>query len=184
MKKLKLEELGRKSIAEFKKTDKVPVIIVLDDVRSMFNVGSVFRTADAFLIEKIYLCGITPFPPHRDIHKTALGSTDSVDWEYKKDIYELLVMLKDSGYVIIGAEQTDSSINLSDLSLEKDLKHVIVFGNEVNGLSDNILDLIDHSVEIPQFGTKHSLNVSIAAGIFIYEICYKYIKKMPGLFRA
>ena len=179
MKKLKLEELGRINVNEFKKAKKVSVTIILDDVRSMFNVGSIFRTADAFLVEKIILCGITPTPPHRDIHKTALGATESVDWEYQKDIVSSVKTLKNIGYKIIGIEQTDESDFLDDFVPSADDKIAMILGNEVTGINNQVIKLLDKSLEIPQFGTKHSLNVSIAAGICIYKVCYNMIKKMP-----
>jgi 23S rRNA (guanosine2251-2'-O)-methyltransferase len=184
MKKLKLEELGRIDVNEFKNTRKVPVTIILDDVRSMFNVGSIFRTADAFLIEKILLCGITPTPPHRDIHKTALGATESVDWEYHKNVIDAVINLKRKGYKIYGIEQTDESIALDEVETNHNDKIAMILGNEVAGINNKVIELLDKSIEIPQFGTKHSLNVSIAAGICIYKVCYDMIKKMPDISQA
>ena len=169
MQKLKLDELNRKDISAFKKADKLPVVVALDDIRSMSNEGSVFRSSDAFLIEKIILCGITAQPPHRDIQKTALGATESVEWEYIQDINEAVQGLKNSGYCIIGVEQTDSSVLLTNWKIDKSKKYAFVFGNEVNGITEKVLPLLDYSLEIPQEGTKHSLNVSVAAGIVLFE---------------
>ncbi|USL96246.1 RNA methyltransferase [Riemerella anatipestifer] len=168
-KKLKLEELGRIDIETFKKTSKTPLVVVLDNIRSMHNVGALFRTADAFLIEKIVLCGITPQPPHREIHKAALGATESVDWIYQKDISEAIKELKTQGYNIIGVEQTTDSISLSDFEINPNQKYALVLGNEVEGLSDEALPLYDNFIEIPQLGTKHSLNVSVCGGIVIWS---------------
>ncbi|MEJ8597911.1 RNA methyltransferase [Riemerella anatipestifer] len=168
-KKLKLEELGRIDIETFKKTSKTPLVVVLDNIRSMHNVGALFRTADAFLIEKIMLCGITPQPPHREIHKAALGATESVDWVYQKDISEAIKELKTQGYNIIGVEQTTDSISLSDFEINPNQKYALVLGNEVEGLSDEALSLYDSFIEIPQLGTKHSLNVSVCGGIVIWS---------------
>ncbi|MDY3548638.1 RNA methyltransferase [Riemerella anatipestifer] len=168
-KKLKLEELGRIDIETFKKTSKTPLVVVLDNIRSMHNVGALFRTADAFLIEKIVLCGITPQPPHREIHKAALGATESVDWVYQKNISEAIKELKTQGYNIIGVEQTTDSISLSDFEISPNQKYALVLGNEVEGLSDEALSLYDSFIEIPQLGTKHSLNVSVCGGIVIWS---------------
>lgn len=174
-KKLKLEELGRIDVETFKHTEKIPVTVVLDNVRSMHNVGAVFRTADAFLIEKIILCGITPQPPHREIHKAALGATESVDWIYAKDITEALENLKSTNHQIIGIEQTSNSEIITDYQIMDETKYAIVLGNEVEGLSDEALPLYDTFLEIPQLGTKHSLNVSVCAGIVMWEF-FKYLK--------
>ena len=168
MRKLKTFELNRLSVEQFKSSKKLPLVVVLDDIRSMYNVGSVFRTSDAFLVNEIHICGITPKPPHREIHKTAIGATESVDWKYFKNIEESVLSLIDEGYMIIGIEQTDSSILLDDFIIEDDKKYALVLGNEVEGISDIILDKLNESIEIPQFGTKHSLNVSVAAGIVIH----------------
>jgi len=175
MKKLKLHELGRKNIEEYKSTGKIPVCVVLDDVRSMLNVGSVFRTCDGFNIEKLYLCGITGAPPHREIQKTALGATDSVDWHYEPDIEKVILALKSEGYTIAGVEQTDGSVWLNEVSIDLDAKYALVFGNEVEGISDAVVDLLDMAIEIPQEGVKHSLNVSVAAGIVLYNFFEAYI---------
>lgn len=174
-KKLKLEELGRIDVKTFKQTEKIPVTVVLDNVRSMHNVGAVFRTADAFLIEKIVLCGITPQPPHREIHKAALGATESVDWMYAKDITEALGNLKSTNHQIIGIEQTSNSEIITDCQIMDEAKYALVLGNEVEGLSDEALHLYDRFLEIPQLGTKHSLNVSVCAGIVMWEF-FKNLK--------
>lgn len=169
MRKLRLEELGRDSIEEFQMKPKMPIVVVLDDIRSGHNVGSLFRTADAFNIEKIILCGITPQPPHREILKTAIGSTHSVVWEYDSAVSKALGSLREDGYLLIGVEQTDESRPLSqDLALQNK-KVALVFGNEVNGLNVDILEHLDECWEIQQYGTKHSLNVSVCAGIVIWE---------------
>ena len=168
-KKLKLEELGRIDIETFKRTEKIPLVVVLDNVRSMHNVGAVFRTADAFIVEKIILCGITPQPPHREIHKAALGATESVDWNYEKNISEALENLKKENYQIVGIEQTSNSEIITDYQIKKDQKYALVLGNEVDGLSDEALSLYDSFLEIPQLGTKHSLNVSVCGGIVMWE---------------
>lgn len=168
-KKLKLEELGRIDIETFKETEKTPLVVVLDNVRSMHNVGAIFRTADAFLIEKVVLCGITPQPPHREIHKAALGATESVDWVYEKDVATALQNLKKEHFKIIGIEQTTSSEIITDYPITKDEKYALVLGNEVDGLSDEALSEYDTFLEIPQLGTKHSLNVSVCGGIVMWE---------------
>ena len=169
MRKLKNIELNRKTVNEYKNSKKTNLIIILDDIRSLNNIGSVFRTCDAFLIEKIYLCGITACPPHKDIQKTALGSTESVDWEYVKNISELLTKLKKNKTKIWSIEQTNNSKKLTDLSIEKDEKHALIFGNEVKGVSDIAIELSDDVLEIEQYGTKHSLNISVCSGIIIWE---------------
>tara|TARA_B100000767_G_C19774769_1_gene541931 strand:- start:2476 stop:3006 length:531 start_codon:yes stop_codon:yes gene_type:complete len=169
MRKLENSELNRKTISEYKLAVKTPLIIILDDIRSMNNIGSIFRTADAFLIKKIFLCGISAKPPHKDIQKTALGSTDSVDWEYFKSTYELVKSLLKKGVKIIGIEQAEGSTSLEKFKPEKNKIHAFVFGNEVKGVSQEVLDLINQTIEIPQFGTKHSLNISISAGILIWD---------------
>ncbi len=169
MRKLKLEELGRISVDEFKESDKIPVVVILDNIRSMHNIGSVFRTADAFLIEKIYLCGITATPPHKEIRKTALGATESVDWEYVEDCCELVQKLKSDGFTILAIEQTEGSVSLSKFELNPNEKYAVVFGNEVEGVQQSVINLSDSCIEIPQGGTKHSLNVSVCAGIVLWE---------------
>ncbi len=173
MRKLKNIELKRKNIQEFKNAEKTRLIIILDNVRSLNNIGSVFRTCDAFLIEKIYLCGITASPPHKDIHKTALGSTESVDWEYFKNISELLIELKKDNLHIWSVEQADKSKKLTNFNIDKDLKHALIFGNEVKGVSEEAINLSNEVIEIPQFGTKHSLNISVCSGILIWEFYKK-----------
>ncbi|MGB0487105.1 MAG: RNA methyltransferase [Flavobacteriaceae bacterium] len=173
MRKLKNIELKRKNIQEFKNAEKTRLIIILDNVRSLNNIGSVFRTCDAFLIEKIYLCGITASPPHKDIHKTALGSTESVEWEYFKNISELLMELKKDNVHIWSVEQADKSKKLTNFNIDKDLKHALIFGNEVKGVSEEAINLSNEVVEIPQFGTKHSLNISVCSGILIWEFYKK-----------
>tara|TARA_B100001093_G_scaffold403658_1_gene391691 strand:- start:29519 stop:30046 length:528 start_codon:yes stop_codon:yes gene_type:complete len=169
MRKLKNNELGRIDVEEFKQIPKTPLIVILEDIRSLNNIGSIFRTADAFIIEKIILCGITASPPNKDIQKTALGSTESVDWEYQKDISLVIKNLKKEGVYIWSIEQTENSNKLNDLEIEKNRKHAIILGNEVKGVSQNAVNLSDNVIEIPQFGTKHSLNVSACSAILIWE---------------
>ncbi len=173
MKKYKLDELGRISVDEFKKVDKLPVCIVLDGIRSLHNVGSAFRTADAFRIEKIYLTGITGTPPHREIQKTALGATESVDWEYAETSATLIKRLKELNYRILAVEQTNESIALQTFTPDDNQKYCLVFGNEVNGVSDDVIALADMALEIPQTGTKHSLNISVCLGVVVWEIFSK-----------
>jgi len=173
MRKLKNSELKRLEIEEFKKAAKTPFYIVLDDIRSLNNIGSVFRTADAFLIEKIYLCGITATPPNKDIQKTALGATESVDWEYVKDITILVEALKSKGVKIISIEQAENATMLHDFNPETGEKYAIIFGNEVKGVSQEMVSASDYVIEIPQFGTKHSLNISVSAGIVIWDLFSK-----------
>ena len=170
MKKLKLEELGRISVEQFKNSDKLPVCLVLDNIRSLHNVGSAFRTADAFRLEKIYLTGITGTPPHREIEKTALGATQSVEWEHALETNAVLEKLKDAGYVVIIIEQTSESVSLNSFVFEHDKKYCLVFGNEVNGVSEDAIALGDVAIEIPQFGTKHSLNISVCLGVVTWEV--------------
>lgn len=165
-----MDELPRKSKTEFREAEKLPVILLLDNVRSMHNVGSMFRTADAFLTEEIYLCGYTPRPPHRDIHKTALGATESVKWAYAEDATNAANALKDRGYKILCIEQVTGSMSLQDLNFSEFGKVVLVFGNEVDGVSEPMLKICDACIEIPQFGMKHSLNVSVAAGMVLWEL--------------
>ena len=169
MRKLKNSELGRIDVIKFKKSPKTPLIIILDDIRSLNNIGSIFRTADAFIIEKIILCGITASPPHKDIQKTALGSTESVEWEYQKDICLAIKDLKKQGVYIWTIEQTENSSKLNKVKISNEFKHAIILGNEVKGVSQNAIDLSDDVIEIPQFGTKHSLNVSACSAILIWE---------------
>ena len=173
MRKLKTSELNRLSIDEFKSSDKIPVVIVLDNIRSQNNIGSVFRTADAFRIEAIFLCGITATPPHREINKTALGATESVDWKYFGETKAALELLTKEGYLLIGVEQTNASIPLNKFHPNKDKKYALIFGNEVNGLDEAIIPYFHECLEIPQFGTKHSLNIAVAAGIVVWDIFSK-----------
>ena len=169
MRKLKNNELARISAEDFKSAKKTPIIVVLDNVRSAMNVGSVFRTADAFLIEKIYLCGITATPPNKEIMKTALGANDSVDWEYIKDTKDIIRKLKANNHQIVGVEQTKNATFLNNFEpLNK--KVVLVFGHEVFGVSQEVIDLCDECIEIPQFGTKHSLNISVSVGVVLWEV--------------
>ena len=172
MEKLKNKDLQRISIEEFKNSRKTPITIVLDNVRSSLNVGSVFRTADAFLIEKIILCGITPTPPNKDIRKSALGSTNSVDWEYEDNTIDAVLKLKKNNYTIIGVEQVKESIMLNNFKISED-QIAIIFGNEVDGVMNEVINLCDKVIEIPQFGTKHSLNISVSSGIVIWELWNK-----------
>jgi 23S rRNA (guanosine2251-2'-O)-methyltransferase len=170
MRKLLNSELERKSLAQFRKSEKSPFVIVLDNVRSQSNVGSIFRTADAFLTEAIYLCGITSKPPHREIQKTALGATESVAWRYFPTTLEAILNLKDQGYKIIGIEQAEDAVELQNMVIETGKKYALVFGHEVNGVDQEVLNLCDNCVEIPQFGTKHSFNIAISAGIVLWEL--------------
>ncbi|HEX8547927.1 MAG TPA: RNA methyltransferase [Cytophagaceae bacterium] len=173
MKKLKLDELNRLSNEEFKNAQKNSIVIILDNVRSMHNVGSVFRTADAFLVDKIYLCGITGIPPHKEINKTALGANETVAWEYAPTTLDLVNAKKAEGYQIICLEHTSDSIPIQKFIPQKDQKYALVFGNEVFGISDEVIGKAHMCVEIPQFGTKHSLNISVAAGIVIWDFVAK-----------
>ena len=170
MRKLRMSELPRKTAEEFRQAEKLPVVLVLDNIRSMHNVGSLFRTADAFLAESIYLCGYTPRPPHRDIHKTALGATDTVEWKYLDSAATAVQRLRDAGYRTVAVEQVEGSIPLQAFKRPGNEKLAIVFGNEVEGVSEEVLAYCQDSIEIPQFGMKHSLNVSVAAGIVLWEI--------------
>lgn len=173
MRKLATEELQRISVEEFKQTAKIPVVLVLDNVRSMHNIGSVFRTADAFSVEKICLCGITAQPPHREIQKTALGATESVDWIYFAQTLEALQELKKQEFIIIALEQTNESVFLQNFSIDKSKKYAFVFGNEVTGVEQAAINFCDKAVEIPQFGTKHSFNVSVTVGILLWDYVLK-----------
>lgn len=174
-KKYKLWELNRLSEEEFKSQKKNPLIIILDDIRSLNNIGSFFRTADAFNIEKIYLCGITACPPHKDIHKTALGATNTISWEYCKNIEELVEELSLQGTTICTIEQAENTLFLQNISELREEKFALVFGNEVNGVKQAVVDASKYVIEIPQFGTKHSLNVSVCAGIVLWEFCKKFL---------
>ncbi len=169
MKKKSMEELQRLSCEEYHKVAKLPIVVVLDDVRSLNNIGSMFRTADAFLIEKIYLCGITATPPSPEIHKTALGAEDSVEWEYVTDAVSLVDRLKSEGYTVCAIEQVNGSVNMLDFAVDKEKKYVVILGNEVKGVNQEVVDKVDYCIELPQYGTKHSLNVSITAGIVMWH---------------
>lgn len=175
-KKLKLWELNRVSEQEFKAQSKFPVIVILNDIRSLANVGSFFRTCDAFNVEKIYLCGITATPPHRDIQKTALGATESMDWEHRESIVDLVKELKSTGIRICSIEQTEKTTLLQEVDEFPEQKYALIFGNEVNGVDQDVIDLSDYIIEIPQFGTKHSINVSVCAGIVIWEFVKRNIR--------
>ena len=173
MQKLKLDDLNRVSVAEFKEQDKLPVIVVLDNVRSMHNVGSIFRTGDGFAIEKIALCGITANPPHREIEKTALGATLSVDWVHYDETVMAIKALREEGYIIIAIEQAKNSTMLNTFKPDANHKYALVFGNEVDGVSEEVMAMIDECIEIPQFGTKHSFNIVISAGIVLWDFFAK-----------
>ncbi len=173
MKKLKNEELNRISVEAFKKVKKMPICIMLDNIRSMNNVGSAFRTSDAFLIEKIYLGGITARPPHREINKTALGATESVDWENVADLKAKVIELQQKGYKVYAIEQVDQSIMLHDFKPRKEEKYCLIFGNEVFGVADELIEIVDGCIEIPQYGTKHSLNISVSMGVVIWDFVSK-----------
>jgi tRNA G18 (ribose-2'-O)-methylase SpoU len=173
MRKLKTEELGRVGIDDFKKQEKLPLVVILDNVRSMHNIGSIFRTSDGFAIEKIYLCGITAQPPHREIEKTALGATQSIEWIYFEDVCDAINALKTDGYKIIAIEQAENSTLLNNYQPEISDKYALIFGNEVNGVSDEAMQMIDTCIEIPQFGTKHSFNIVVSAGIVLWDFFAK-----------
>lgn len=173
-KKLKLWELERVSEEEFKQQKKFPIIVILNDIRSLNNIGSFFRTSDAFNVEKIYLCGITANPPHRDIQKTALGATETVEWEYRRSIIDLVLELKEQGIAVCSIEQTEKTTFLQNVTDLPEEKFALVFGNEVNGVDQNVIDASNYIIEIPQFGTKHSLNVSVCAGVVLWEFSKKY----------
>lgn len=176
MRKLKNSELDRLSVDAFKAAKKTPVIIVLDNIRSLNNIGSVFRTADAFLIEKIYLCGITATPPHKDIHKTALGSTDTVDWEYVENTIDLIEQLKTKGVKICSVEQAEQATMLNTFTVAPNTTYALVFGNEVKGVSQDVVNASDTVIEIPQYGTKHSLNISVSCGVVVWDVFSKLSK--------
>ena len=171
--KLKLQELGRISLQEFKTAEKTPIIIVLDNIRSLNNIGSVFRTADCFRLEKIYLCGITAQPPHRDIQKTAIGATQSVEWEHVESSLELVKQLKSEGWTTLAIEQTENAVMLNDFEVEPNQKLAVIMGNEVDGVDQSVIDLCDLCIEIPQYGTKHSLNISVCTGIVTWDLFQK-----------
>ena len=171
--KLKLDELNRASVDEFKSQAKLPVTVILDNVRSMNNIGSIFRTSDGFAVERIFLCGITARPPHREIEKTALGATQSIEWSYFENITDAINKLKLENYLIIAIEQAKNSLLLNNFAPEKGGKYALIFGNEVNGVSDEAMNLIDDCIEIPQFGTKHSFNIVVSAGIVLWDFFSK-----------
>lgn len=173
MRKLENSELDRKSVTDFKLADKTPIVIILDDIRSLHNIGSVFRTSDAFLIEKIYLCGITATPPNKEIHKTALGATDTVAWEYAKDILEVIAKLKAENTIIYAVEQVENAVFLDNFQPINETKYALVFGNEVYGVSQEAIKMCNGCIEIPQLGTKHSLNISVSAGIVVWDLFQK-----------
>ena len=173
MRKLKNSELERLSVKEFKQSAKTPLIVVLDNIRSLNNIGSVFRTCDAFLIQKIYLCGITAKPPHKDIHKTALGSTDTVAWEYVENTIELIEKLKTEKVKIVSIEQTKNATMLNNFTPQQLTTYAIIFGNEVKGVSQDVVNASDVVIEIPQYGTKHSLNISVSVGVVIWDLFSK-----------
>jgi tRNA G18 (ribose-2'-O)-methylase SpoU len=170
MRKLENSELERKSVIDFKNANKTPIIIVLDDIRSLHNIGAVFRTADAFLIEKIYLCGISATPPNKEIHKTALGATETVIWEYQDNVCNAITNLKKDNVLVYAIEQVENAIFLDQFKVEKHKKYALVFGNEVFGVNQQAIELCDGSIEIPQLGTKHSLNISVSAGIVVWDL--------------
>jgi len=173
MRKLENSELDRKSIEDFKKSDKTPLIIVLDDIRSLHNIGSVFRTSDAFLIEKIILCGITATPPNKEIHKTALGATETVAWEHHENVLEVIENLKKENVITMAIEQVESSVFLQDFKVKQNQKYALVFGNEVYGVAQEAVAICDGCIEIPQLGTKHSLNIAVSAGIVVWDLFQK-----------
>ncbi len=176
MRKLKLDELNRVSVDDFKAQQKLPVVVILDNVRSLHNVGSAFRTADGFAVEALFLCGITAQPPHREIEKTALGATNSINWKYFEHTKDAVDFLKKQHYTIIAIEQAENSISLTDYQPQKDQKFALIFGNEVNGVDEEIMKKIDHCIEIPQFGTKHSFNIVISTGIVLWDFYTKLNK--------
>lgn len=177
MRKLRTIEMQRLSVDEFHEARKLPLIVVLDDVRSLHNVGSVFRSADAFRVEAVYLCGITATPPHPEIHKTALGGEDSVAWRYFPTATEAIESLHDDGFFVYSIEQVEGSTKLQNLQLDTDKRYAVVLGNEVKGVHQEVVDMSDGCLEIPQFGTKHSLNVSVTAGMVIWEVAKKFLSK-------
>jgi 23S rRNA (guanosine2251-2'-O)-methyltransferase len=173
MRKLANEELDRKNIEEFKEASKTPIIIILDDIRSLHNIGSVFRSSDAFLVEKIYLCGITAVPPNKEIHKTALGATETVTWEHAENVLDVIEKLKKENVAVYAIEQTENSIMLNDFQPELNKKYALIFGNEVKGVNQKAINISDGVIEIPQLGSKHSLNISVTAGIVIWDLFQK-----------
>lgn len=176
LRKLKVTEMNRLTVEEFKETEKLPLVVVLDEVRSLHNIGAVFRTSDAFLINRIYLCGITATPPHPELHKTALGAEYTVEWRYCKYTQEAVDELHAEGYTVFAIEQCEGSVMLGDLALEDNRKYAIVMGNEVKGVQQDVVNRCDGCIEIPQYGTKHSLNVSVTAGIVLWEFANRLMK--------
>lgn len=176
LRKLKVTEMNRLTVEEFKEADKLPLVVVLDEVRSLHNIGAVFRTSDAFLVNSIYLCGITATPPHPEMHKTALGAEYTVDWKYFSRTQDAVNELHEMGYTVLAIEQCEGSTLLDELTLEKGRKYAIVLGNEVKGVQQEVVNMSDGCIEIPQYGTKHSLNVSVTAGIMIWEFAHKLFK--------
>lgn len=176
LRKLKVTEMNRLTAEEFKEAEKLPLIVVLDEVRSLHNIGAVFRTSDAFLIQSIYLCGITATPPHPEMHKTALGAEYTVDWHYFKQTQEAVRQLHEEGYTVLAIEQCEGSTSLDKLSLEPGKKYAVILGNEVKGVQQDVVNQCDGCIEIPQYGTKHSLNVSVTAGIVLWEFANKLIR--------
>lgn len=172
--KLKNSELDRINPEEYKASEKTPLIIILDNIRSLNNIGSVFRTADAFLIKKIYLCGITAQPPHKDIQKTALGATESVDWEYAENTLDVIEKLQAEGVMVASIEQAEQAVNLDEFSVQKGVTYAVIFGNEVKGVQQKVVSASDTVIEIPQFGTKHSLNIAVSAGIVLWDLFVKF----------
>lgn len=175
MRKLKLKELNRTNVSAFKKQDKIPIVLVLDNIRSGLNVGSAFRTGDAFALEKILLCWITAQPPHREILKTAIGATESMDWQYFENTVAAIADLKKSGYRIVAVEQAENSTFLQDFEVKNEDKIALVFGNEVAGVSDVVMEIVTESIEVPQFGTKHSLNISVCIGVVVWDLFGKIL---------
>ena len=181
MRKLSVTEMDRLSVDEYRQSEKTPLVVVLDHVRSLYNVGSVFRTADAFRLSGVCLCGITARPPHPEIHKTALGAEDSVEWHYFERTEECVEWLKQQGFTVLAVEQCEGSTMLNELKIKNEkLKYAVVLGNEVKGVQQSVIDMCDGCVEIPQFGTKHSMNVSVTAGIIIWEF-FKALGKLTSI---
>ena len=177
MRKLKITELNRLTAEQYKHSQKTPLVVVLDHVRSLNNVGSIFRTADSFRLEAVYLCGLTATPPHPEIHKTALGAEETVEWHYFKDTLEAIQQLKQNDYILYAIEQTEGSLPLNSISLDPTQKYALILGHEVNGIQQSVVNKCDFCVEIPQYGTKHSLNVAVAGGIAVWEF-FKQLAKI------
>ncbi len=173
MRKLENKELERKTVEDFKQAEKTPITIILDDIRSLHNIGSVFRTSDAFLIEKIYLCGITATPPNKEIHKTALGATETVAWEYQKEVLSVIEQLKNENYKVFAIEQVENATFLQNFEVKKEEKYALIFGNEVYGVNQKAIEICNGTIEIPQLGTKHSLNVAVSTGIVVWDLFQK-----------